>query len=114
VEAHDSGITSGGSCGLRGDYRRRVVVATNGNGRTEEIKGGRRRGGDCAGGASTAYRGRARLSEEPASRGSHRLSPVKEHGITEMNQSQKNFKCDDGMQICKCIHHQEVTVQPFN
>jgi len=30
---------------LRGDYRRRVVVATNGNGRTEEIKGGRRRGG---------------------------------------------------------------------
>ena len=54
------------------------------------------------------------MSEEPASRGSHRLSPVKEHGITEMNQSQKKFKCDDGMQICKCIHHQEVTVQPFN
>jgi hypothetical protein len=48
VEAHDSGITSGGSCGLRGDYRRRVVVATNGNGRTEEIKGGRRRGGGIA------------------------------------------------------------------
>jgi hypothetical protein len=49
VEAHDSGITSGGSCGLRGDYRRRVVVATNGNGRTEEIKGGRRRGGGGGG-----------------------------------------------------------------
>ena len=49
MEAHDSGITSGGSCGLRGDYRRRVVVATNGNGRTEEIKGGRGRGGGGGG-----------------------------------------------------------------
>ncbi len=27
------------------------------------------------------------LPEEPASRGSRRLSPVKEYGITEMNQS---------------------------
>jgi hypothetical protein len=49
---------------LRGDYRRRAAeVATNGNGRTEEkvveIKGGWGRG-DCAGGASTAYRGLAR------------------------------------------------------
>ena len=55
MEAHDSGITSGGSCGLRGDYRRRVVVATNGNGRTEEIKGGRRRGG-VGGGIARAAR----------------------------------------------------------